>query len=101
MVVSVELHNIGDVAIGSELQAVVEHVLSDRPGGWRVSIIGSRTNDSWEMKVEGRNGFERSYTLVGSAGEHQPVAVGDLLNSLWCKSGFRNEKDCVIHRDHS
>jgi restriction system protein len=22
-------------------------------------------------------------------------------NSLWCKSGFRNGKDCVIHRDHS
>src|ERR1019366_436444 len=22
-------------------------------------------------------------------------------SSLWCKSGFRNGKDCVIHRDHS
>jgi hypothetical protein len=54
MAVSVELHNIGDAAIGSELQAVVEHVLSDRPGDWRVSIVGSRTNDNWEMKVEGR-----------------------------------------------
>jgi len=25
----------------------------------------------------------------------------DILNSLWCKSGFRNGKDCVIHRDDS
>jgi len=23
------------------------------------------------------------------------------LNSLWCKSGFRSEKDCVMHRDDS
>jgi hypothetical protein len=82
MAVPVELHNIGDAAIGSELQAVVEHVLSDRPGDWRVSIAGSRTNDNWEMKVEGPNGFERSYTLVGSSGEHQPVAVGNLLFRL-------------------
>jgi len=82
MAVLVELHNIGDAVIGQELQAVVEHVLSDRPGDWRVFIVGSRTNDSWEMKVEARNGFERSYTLVGTAGEHQPVAVGNLLLRL-------------------
>jgi len=34
------------------------------------------------MKVEGPNGFERSYTLVGTAGEHQPVAIGNLLLRL-------------------
>jgi hypothetical protein len=34
------------------------------------------------MKVEGPNGFERSYTLVGSAGEHQPMAIGNLLSKL-------------------
>ena len=44
-----------------------------------MSIAGSRENDSWEMKVWGPNGFERSYTLVGSAGEHQPVVIGNLL----------------------
>ena len=82
MAVSIELHNIGDAATGSELQAVVEHVLSDGPGDWRVSIVGSRTNDGWEMKVEGRNGFERSYSLVGTAGEHQPVAIGSVLLRL-------------------
>jgi len=82
MALSVELHNIGDPAAGSEVQALIEHALSDRPGEWRVSIIGSRENDRWEMKIEGPNGFERSYTLIGSAGEHQPVVIGNLLLKL-------------------
>jgi hypothetical protein len=82
MAVLVELHNIGNVAIGPEVQAIVEHVLSGRPGDWRVSIVGSRANEDWEMKVEGPNGFERSYTLVGSAGERQPLAIGNLLLRL-------------------
>ena len=82
MALSVELHNVGDSAAGSEVQALVEHALSDRPGDWRVSIIGSRENDRWEMKIEGPNGFERSYTLIGSAGEHQPVVIGNLLLKL-------------------
>lgn len=82
MAVSVELHNTGDPAVGPEVQALVEHALSDRPGDWRVSIVGSRANDNWEMKVEGPNGFERSYTLVGSAGEHQPMAIRRLLLKL-------------------
>ena len=82
MSVLVEFHNTGDAAIRSEVQAIVEHVLSDRPGEWRVSIVGSRGKEDWEMKVEGPNGLERSYTLVGGAGEHQPVAIGNLLLKL-------------------
>jgi hypothetical protein len=82
MAVSVELHNTGDPAVGREVQALVEHALSDRVGDWRVSIMGSRTNDNWEMKVEGPNGFERSYTLAGSAGEHQPMVIGNVLLKL-------------------
>jgi hypothetical protein len=39
-----------------------------------MSIVGSRESDGWEMKVLGPNGFERSYTLAGNAGEHQPLA---------------------------
>ena len=78
----VELHNAGDAAISPEVRALVEHALGDRPGDWRVSIVGSRENDSWEMKVEGPNGFERSYTLVGSAGEHQPLVIGNVLLRL-------------------
>jgi hypothetical protein len=82
MSVSVELHNTGDATIRTEVQVIVEHVLSDRPGEWHVSIVGSHAKEDWEMKVEGPNGFERSYTLVGTAGEHQPVTIGNLLLRL-------------------
>jgi len=82
MSVFVELHNTGNAAMRAELQAVIEHVLSGWPGEWRVSIVASRAKEDWEMKVEGPNGFERSYTLVGSAGEHQPVAIGNLILKL-------------------
>ena len=44
-----------------------------------MSIVGSRENDSWEMKVLGPNGVERSYTLAGSAGEHQPLVIVNVL----------------------
>ena len=40
------------------MQVIVEHVLSGRPGEWRVSIVGSRAKEDWTMKVEGPNGFE-------------------------------------------
>jgi hypothetical protein len=82
MTVSLELHNIGDPGVGAEVRALVEHGLSDRPGDWRVSIVGSRENDGWEMKILGPNGFERSYTLAGSAGEHQPLVIGNVLLKL-------------------
>ncbi len=76
------MQNTGDPRARGEIVAVIEHVLSDRLGEWHVSIVGSRANDSWEMKVEGPEGFERSYTLVGSAGEHQHVAIANLLGKL-------------------
>jgi hypothetical protein len=82
MSVGLELQNIGDAGVAAEVRALVEHALSDRPGDWRVSIVGSRENDGWEMKVEGPNGFERSYTLVGSAGEHQALVIGNVLLRL-------------------
>jgi len=63
MGVTVEMHNIGDAERRRDVVAIVEHVLSDRPGDWRVFIIGSQANDRWEMKITGPNGFERSYTL--------------------------------------
>jgi hypothetical protein len=31
------------------------------------------------MKIAGPNGFERSYTLEGSAGEHEPRAIANLV----------------------
>jgi hypothetical protein len=75
MGVTVEMHNTGDAERRRDVVAIVEHVLSDRPGDWRVFIIGSQANDRWEMKITGPNGFERSYTLEGTAGEHEPHAV--------------------------
>ena len=53
MSVSIELHNTGDPSIEPEVRAIVEHPLSDRPGDWRVSIVGSRENDDWDLKVLG------------------------------------------------
>ncbi len=66
-------------SIQAEVRAVIEHVLLDRPGDWRVSIIGSQANDRWEMKIAGPNAFERSYSLEGSAGEHEPHVIGKLV----------------------
>lgn len=82
MALSLELHNTGDPALGAEVRVLVEHSLCDRPGDWRVFILGSRETDSWEMKVSGPNGFERSYTLVGSAGEHEPLVIANVLSRL-------------------
>jgi hypothetical protein len=82
MAVRIEMQNTGDPRARGEIVAVIEHVLSDRTGEWRVSIVGSHANDNWEMKVEGPEGFERSYTLVGGAGEHEPAAIGNLVVKL-------------------
>ena len=38
MAVSVEMHNTGDPALQRDVVAIVEHVLADRPGDWRVLI---------------------------------------------------------------
>jgi hypothetical protein len=40
MAVAVEMHNTGDSELQRDVVVMVEHVLSDRPGNWRVSIIG-------------------------------------------------------------
>jgi hypothetical protein len=79
MAVSVEMQHTGDPARQRELAAVIEHMLADRPGDWRVSIVGSQANDRWEMRIVGPNAFERSYTLEGAAGEHSPEAIRVIL----------------------
>jgi hypothetical protein len=45
MAVSVEMHNTGDPEVQRDTVAIVEHVLSDRPGDWRVLILGSQDSD--------------------------------------------------------
>jgi hypothetical protein len=79
MAVTVEMHHTGDAASQREAAALIEHMLADRPGDWRVSIVGSQANDRWEMKIVGPNAFERSYTLEGAAGEHEPQAVAKIV----------------------
>jgi hypothetical protein len=82
MAVTVEVHNTGDPVQGAEIVAAIEHALSDRTGDWRVTIVGSRANDNWHMKVEGPNAFERLYTLVGAEGQHRPEVIRVLLRKM-------------------
>jgi hypothetical protein len=79
MAVSVDMQHTGDSGLQAEVRAIIEHLLADRPGDWRVSIIGSQANDRWEMRMTGPNAFERSYSLEGSAGEHKPQIIGRLV----------------------
>ena len=79
---TVEMHNTGNRELQRDVVAIVEHVLADRPGDWRVSIVGSRANDRWEMKIVGPNAFERSYTLEGSAGEHDARVIGGIVSRM-------------------
>lgn len=82
MGVTVELQNVGDALLTREVTANIEHALNDKPGRWSVSIVGSRAGENWEMRVEGPNGFERSYTLTRTAGEHEPDAIRRLILQL-------------------
>ena len=82
MGVTIELHNLGDAELSREIAVGIEHALSEKTGDWRVSIAGSHASESWEMKVEGPNGFERSYTLSGAAGQHEPEAIRKMILQL-------------------
>jgi hypothetical protein len=82
MPVQIELQNTGNPGARAGISVAIEHALADRLGEWRISIIGSRATDNWEMNVQGPKGFERSYVLVGAAGEHQPETIMSLLLKL-------------------
>lgn len=82
MGVTIELQNLGDAQLCREIAAHVEHAFSDRQGDWRISITGSRAAESWEMRIEGPNAFERSYSLSGAAGEHEPATIRTLVVRL-------------------
>jgi hypothetical protein len=47
------MQNTGDQNVRTEVATAIEHLLSDRPGQWRVSIVGSQANDRWEMRITG------------------------------------------------
>jgi hypothetical protein len=63
----------------AEVVAAIEHLFAERAGDWEVSIVGSQANDRWEMQIAGPNGFERSYTLEGTGGEHRPEVIRVIL----------------------
>ena len=75
MGVTIELQNLGDAGLCREITVLLEHAFSGRQGAWRVSISGSRAADNWDLRVEGPKGFERTYSLSGPAGEHEPAAI--------------------------
>jgi hypothetical protein len=82
MAVSVEMHNTGDPVLRTEVATAIEHVLSQRSGDWRVVILGSQANDQWEMKITGPNAFERSCTLEGTAGQHEPQVIRGIVAKI-------------------
>ena len=79
MAVTVEMHNAGHADVQRPVVALVEHVLPDRPGDRRVLIAGSGDSDQWELKIFGSNAFERSYTLEGSPGQHDPYVIAAIV----------------------
>ena len=79
MAVTVEMHNTGDTQLQRDVTAMIEHVLSDRSGDWRVVISGSQGSDRWDMTITGPNAFERSYTLEGTFGQHEPGVVAAIV----------------------
>jgi hypothetical protein len=82
MAVTIELQNIGRAVKRSEITASIEHAFDGRAGEWYVSILGSHENDDWALKIRSHEGFERSYMLEGSAGEHEPDAIRSVVATL-------------------
>jgi hypothetical protein len=82
MAVSVEMQYTGDPSAHAEVRALIEHILADRPGDWRVSIVGSQANARWEMKIVGPYAFERSYNLEGSNGEHDARVIAGIVSRM-------------------
>ena len=82
MGVTIELQNLGDARLCRDITAHLEHAFSGRPGEWRVSIAGSRAAANWDLRVEGPNGFERSYILSAAVGEHEPASIRTLVFRL-------------------
>ena len=82
MPVIVELHNTGTAESQRDVVAMIEHILSGRPGDWHVVIVGTQASDRWEMKITGPAGFERSYTLEGELGQHEPSTIAAIVSRM-------------------
>ena len=75
MGVTIELENLGDVQLSKEISASIEHAFERQTRG--VASVDCRIarERELELRVEGPNSFERTYTLAGSDGEHEPEAI--------------------------
>ena len=82
MGVKIELQNLGDAQLCRDITVHLEHAFSERQGEWSVSIAGSRVAETWDLRVQGPNGFERSYALSKDAGEHEAAAIRTLALRL-------------------
>ena len=82
MGVTVGLQNLGDAQLCRDITAYLEQAFTERQGEWRVCIAGSRAAENWDLRVEGPNGFERSYTVSAAAGEHELLAIRTLVPKL-------------------
>ena len=82
MGVKIELQNLGDAQLCRDITVHLEHAFSERQGEWSVSITGSRVAETWDLRVQGPNGFERSYALSKDAGEHEAVTIRTLALRL-------------------
>ena len=82
MAVVGETQNTGSAEVQRDVVAMVKHVLAERTGEWRVSIVGSQDSDRWEMKILGPHGFERSYMLEGAGGEHRPEVIAYIVRRM-------------------
>ena len=82
MPVTIEAQNTGDTNLRRDLVARIDQVFRNRPGDWRVVILGSKASDRWDLKITGPNAFERSYTLEGALGQHQPIAVAAIISRM-------------------
>jgi len=82
MAVTIEFENLGDAHLCRDIRVHIEHALSGRPGNWHISITGSRAAENWDLRIEGPQGFERSYTLSSATGEHEPAAIRALVLNL-------------------
>ena len=81
MAVSVDLQHTSCVpVVRSEIGAIIEHALADRPGDWRVSIIGSQANDRWEMRITGPNHFSPTIDRNITANRECPEAAWATLS---------------------
>jgi hypothetical protein len=82
MPVTIEAQNTGDTNLQRDLVARIDQVFRNRPGDWRVLILGSKASDRWDMRITGPNAFERSYTLEGALGQHEPIAVAAIISRM-------------------